>query len=233
MSVLGKRGHREGIQTSLFGMDKNYACGARLILNVGHRSLQENIDALPIHSPMVVWGGIGPCPVSSRQLRGVFVTQPNLMLYNQFLHHNGQGTNTPFNHPTLLDPQSEGLHKRLLELCAKINQKFGEPVNHITIQSYDSSDTSKHGRHQDQTNSWVQGSSFFVLSLGHSRIFRVKRLGALDGKEDIILEHGSMLHIPWETNQNYTHEIPSSKKLKDIPRYSIVFRQMRATAMHS
>lgn len=88
MSVLGKRGHREGIQTSLFGMDKNYACGARLILNFGHRSLQESIDALPIHSPMVVWRDIGPCPVSSRQLRGVFVTQPNLMLYNQFLHHN-------------------------------------------------------------------------------------------------------------------------------------------------
>lgn len=214
---------------------KVYKCGAILSLQFveDSKSLKKFLTELPIHPPMVIWVASEPRAVASRQLRGVFVTLPNLRPYNHFLSKVPEEdfANSPFNRPVLLNANSSVFHARLLQLCETIKMNFGEPVNHITIQSYDSTNKSHHNAHRDKTQNWVVNSSFFVLSLGEKRIFRVKQWSNADAPsqnltEDIHLPEGSLLRVPSATNENYTHEVLKSSGLTET-RFSIVFRQMR------
>ena len=226
-------------QMSLFGSDKIYKCGAvRSLLFVRDcRTLENTLNELPVYR-MLNWAAGEPRLVTTRQLRGVFVTLPNLRPYNQFLSRvpREEFANSPFNRPVLLNRNLGALHARLLELCETINVKFGEAVNHITIQSYDSTNKSHHNAHRDKTQSWVDGASFFVLSLGETRIFRVKPWNHDAGKpfqnspeeDDIDLPDGSLLKVPGATNNNYSHEVPNSSALTET-RFSIVFRHMTQT----
>ena len=224
-------------QMSLFGSDKVYKCGAvRSLLFVRDcRNLERTLNELPIY-PMFVWAADEPRLVTSRQLRGVFVTLPNLRPYNQFLSRvpHDEFANSPFNRPVLLAGNSGALHARLLEVCETINVKFGEHVNHITILSYDSTNKSHHNAHRDATQNWVAGASLFVLSLGETRIFRVKPWNhdedtpLQNSPEDIELPDGSLLKVPGVTNNSYSHEVPNSCVLTKT-RLSIVFRQMMPT----
>ena len=171
---------------------------------------------------------------STRQLRGVFVTNKNLALYNEFLDSTSFSFETsPFNLPLLLEKDMGTLHVLLLELCERINMKFNANVNHITIQSYDNNGESHHNAHKDKDRNWIPNASFFVLSIGHTRYFRLGQ--RCDGIRKIIdefpLEQGSLLEIPFATNRLYDHDIPKrsfGSGNSKLPRYSLVFRQMKS-----
>jgi len=168
---------------------------------------------------------------STRQLRGVFVTKNGLALYNEFLAPNSE--KSPFNKPVLLNKDMGILHDKLLALCERINTEFNANVNHITIQSYDRNSESHHNAHQDKAKNWIPNASFFVLSIGHTRYFRLgqRRDGIREIIEKFPLESGSLLEIPFETNRRYDHDVPKASfgsSSSKLPRYSVVFRQMRS-----
>ncbi len=53
----------------------------------------------------------------------------------------------------------------------------------------------------------IEGSVIVTISLGAPRTFRLKPYRA-KGTIDLPVVHGSVVVIPWETNQRWTHEVP-------------------------
>lgn len=195
--------------------------------------LMEYFSSLSVH-PLVPKNGFA-VHASTRELCGVFVTQPNLCLYNDFLDREcAEFKTSPFNNPTLLQPM-HAFHNRLFALCDTIYKDTGTRVNHLVVQRYHANSQSHHNAHSDKTQSWVQGASFCVLSLGHSRTFRIgNRTGpglfaASEVKDQIVLHSRSLLEVPFTTNDKYKHDVPHQNNDSTQPRYSIVFRQMRST----
>ena len=63
------------------------------------------------------------------------------------------------------------------------------------------------GAHRDSTKGLIEGAPIVGISLGEERLFRMRRH---QGKErvDLVVRHGDVIIIPWETNQAWTHELP-------------------------
>lgn len=239
-----KRSLTEGDNTILMakflgGDPRTFSTGVKLYHDYISREqaveLMEYFCGLSVH-PLVPKNGFA-VNASTRELCGVFVTQPGLCLYNDFLDHEcAEFKTSPFNNPTLLQAMCTP-HRRLLALCETIYNDTGTRVNHLVIQRYRANNQSHHNAHKDKTQSWVQGASFCVLSLGHSRTFRIgNRTGlglfaASEVKDEIVLHNRSLLEVPFTTNEKYKHDVPHRNNASTKPRYSIVFRQMRSAQM--
>ncbi len=67
------------------------------------------------------------------------------------------------------------------------------------------------GRHRDSAIGMRQGAPIVTVSLGETRIFRMRKWRG-DGQHDFAVDHGSVIVMPYDTNRAWTHEIVKSKR---------------------
>ena len=63
------------------------------------------------------------------------------------------------------------------------------------------------GRHRDKPNDLIPGAPIVTISLGASRTFRLRPWKGRT-KVDFSVVDGTVLVLPFETNQTWTHEVP-------------------------
>jgi alkylated DNA repair dioxygenase AlkB len=84
-------------------------------------------------------------------------------------------------------------------------------LNAILVNWYDGKLGHYMGRHRDTMNKLVKGTPIVTISFGEERIFRLRpREGC--GHTDFLSSDGAVFVMPYETNREWTHEIPRLKK---------------------
>jgi len=68
------------------------------------------------------------------------------------------------------------------------------------------------GAHRDDTRDLFKDSPVVTISLGEERVFRMRKYKEKKLKKDITVRNGEVIVVPWNTNLNWTHEVPSFKK---------------------
>lgn len=95
-------------------------------------------------------------------------------------------------------------------------------LNGLLLNWYDGALGHYIGKHRDKTTGMINGSPIVTISLGESRIFRLRRWKGQE-KIDFVADHGDVFVIPFKMNKQWTHEVPKSKKYKK-KRISITIR---------
>lgn len=95
-------------------------------------------------------------------------------------------------------------------------------LNGLLLNWYDGQRGHYLGAHRDDIRELVQESPIATISLGEERIFRFRPYKG-KGYKDLVVQHGDVVIIPWETNLKWKHEIPLFKKYKGR-RLSITLR---------
>lgn len=95
-------------------------------------------------------------------------------------------------------------------------------LNGLLLNWYDAARQHYIGPHSDSTIGLVSETPIVTISLGASRIFRLRpRRGK--GFKDFPAAHGMVLILPWNTNLNTKHEVPHRKD-SEGQRISITIR---------
>lgn len=84
-------------------------------------------------------------------------------------------------------------------------------LNGLLLNWYDGERKHYIGAHRDDTRDLVSGSPIVTISLGEERIFRMRPYKQ-KGKVDVPMQHGSVIVVPANTNQKWTHEVPHFSK---------------------
>ena len=84
-------------------------------------------------------------------------------------------------------------------------------LNGILINWYDGSQGHYIGPHRDSREGLIEGAPIVTISFGEERVFRIRPHGG-KGKIDIPVADGTVIVIPYVTNQKWTHEVPKSTK---------------------
>ncbi len=95
-------------------------------------------------------------------------------------------------------------------------------LNGILVNWYDGSKRHYIGKHQDSTTGIISGTPIVTISLGETRIFRL-RSKTKSGYRDFLAENRSVFIMPYETNKIWTHEVPYFKNYQGR-RISITLR---------
>lgn len=114
----------------------------------------------------------------------------------------------------------------LLSLREKIQQAVNHPFNSVLLNYYRDGQDSM-GWHADNEKELGRNPVIASLNLGASRPFQLKH-NTLGGKQEIILEHGSLLIMGGSLQHHWKHQIPKRKKIQD-PRINLTFRQILKT----
>ncbi|MFK7807149.1 MAG: alpha-ketoglutarate-dependent dioxygenase AlkB [Saprospiraceae bacterium] len=86
-------------------------------------------------------------------------------------------------------------------------------LNGLLLNWYDGEKGHYIGAHRDTTKDLLKDSPVVTISLGEERVFRFRpHKEKRKGKQDFLLENGSALVIPWNTNLDWTHEVPNFKR---------------------
>lgn len=72
---------------------------------------------------------------------------------------------------------------------------------------YDAEHAHYIGKHRDSTRDMIDGAPIVTISLGATRLFRLRPWRAA-GIVDLEAAHGSVIVIPYATNLAWTHEVP-------------------------
>lgn len=97
----------------------------------------------------------------------------------------------------------------LSPLLVWAKKEIDERLNGILLNWYDADQGHYIGRHRDSTANMVCGAPIVTISFGESRLFRIRPWRKHSGnlKWDFVVENGSVILIPFETNLAFTHEI--------------------------
>ena len=99
-------------------------------------------------------------------------------------------------------------------------------LNGALVNWYDGARGHYIGAHRDSTKNLDAQAPIVILSAGEARVFRLRRWRGDGRKWDVLVEAGSVLVLPYETNLVFTHEVPLSKRQSDR-RISLTFRAFR------
>lgn len=80
-------------------------------------------------------------------------------------------------------------------------------LNGLLFNWYDAEHAHYIGKHRDSTKGMIDGAPIVTISLGASRLFRLRPWRGA-GKLDLEAEHGAVIVIPYTTNLLWTHEVP-------------------------
>lgn len=94
--------------------------------------------------------------------------------------------------------------------------------NGLLLNWYDGALGHYIGKHRDSIQGMLPESPILTISLGETRTFRMRPWKGT-GYLDFIMQNGSAILIPYQTNLYWTHEVPASRKLQGR-RISITFR---------
>jgi len=112
-----------------------------------------------------------------------------------------------------------GLFEPVLQWC---QETFDQRLNGLLVNWYDGKKGHYIGKHRDSTAGMIEGCPIIVISYGQTRTFRMRPYRG-KGFTDFDTYEGSVFVIPYETNQAWTHEVPTRKGLLDR-RISFTFR---------
>lgn len=105
-------------------------------------------------------------------------------------------------------------------------QNIHEKLNGLLLNWYDGNKKHYIGAHRDDTRDLIDNTPIVTISLGQERIFRMRPFGQ-KGFKDFLMPHGRVIVVPWKTNLNWTHEVPSFAKYQG-KRISITLRCFKA-----
>lgn len=111
----------------------------------------------------------------------------------------------------------------LLSLREKIQQAVNHSFNSVLLNYYRDGQDSM-GWHADNEKELGRNPVIASFNLGASRPFQLKH-NTLGGKQEIILEHGSLLIMAGALQHHWKHQIPKRKKIQE-PRINLTFRQI-------
>jgi alkylated DNA repair dioxygenase AlkB len=132
------------------------------------------------------------------------------------------------------------------EIAARVEEKYGEPVNHAIVIKYSDGYENHAPWHQDKSedvtsknNCMKRGHGFYVISVGVPRTFQMgKALVEKPKKEEDYevvfsekLAHRSILPVTAEQNAAYYHCVP--KEDSEGERWSLIFRTIKTTERRS
>ena len=111
--------------------------------------------------------------------------------------------------------------KELLALKAIVEKESGETYNSCLLNLYHSGEEGM-GYHSDGEKMLKKNGAIASISLGVARKFSFKHK---ENKQriDIVLENGSLLVMKKETQANWVHRLPPTKKVNS-PRINLTFR---------
>jgi alkylated DNA repair dioxygenase AlkB len=122
------------------------------------------------------------------------------------------------------------------EIAARVEEKYGEPVNHAIVIKYSDGYENHAPWHHDKseelgrkTGCMKRGTGFYVISVGVPRTFQMKRSTKIfEGSIvfDEKLPHCSMLAITAQQNVDYAHCVP--KEDSEGERWSLIFRTIKS-----
>lgn len=95
-------------------------------------------------------------------------------------------------------------------------------LNGLLLNWYDGSQSHYIGAHRDDTRDLHPDSPIVTISIGQERVFRL-RPWKQKGFKDLTVRHGDIVVVPWDTNTQWTHEVPHFKKYNG-KRISITLR---------
>jgi alkylated DNA repair dioxygenase AlkB len=84
-------------------------------------------------------------------------------------------------------------------------------LNGLLLNWYDGQLGHYIGKHRDSIKNLDRAAPIVTISLGESRVFRVRPFKG-KGTIDFPVSHGSVIVMPFETNQNWMHEIVKTTK---------------------
>ncbi|EAZ80434.1 alpha-ketoglutarate-dependent dioxygenase AlkB family protein [Algoriphagus machipongonensis] len=109
----------------------------------------------------------------------------------------------------------------LQELKSKIEEKTGETFNSCLLNLYHNGSEGM-AWHSDGEKDLKRNGAIASLSLGAERKFAFKHKVSKE-KVEMILEQGSLLVMKDETQSNWLHRLPPTKKIHQ-PRINLTFR---------
>lgn len=116
----------------------------------------------------------------------------------------------------------------LLLLKNKIEEKTGEKFNSCLLNLYhDGSEGMAY--HSDAEKDLKKNGAIASLTLGAERKFSFKHKTSGE-RIDLFLEHGSLLIMKDETQTNWLHRLPPTKKIR-TPRINLTFRMIDKTSI--
>lgn len=118
--------------------------------------------------------------------------------------------------------ESQKLNEKLLLLLNKINEIFNSNYNGILINKYkDGNDYIS--AHSDNEKD-LEKTNIISISFGSSRKFRIRDKNNKKIIKDFIINSYDMIVMGGNFQEEFTHEIPIEKKIKD-ERISFTFRK--------
>jgi alkylated DNA repair dioxygenase AlkB len=104
-------------------------------------------------------------------------------------------------------------------------------LNGLLLNWYDGSLGHYIGPHRDSTKNMVHGAPIVTISFGEQRLFRLRQWKAASATPPVDLEvtNGSVLVMPYATNQVVTHEVRPSARFRG-KRISVTIRAFFAEA---
>jgi alkylated DNA repair dioxygenase AlkB len=118
---------------------------------------------------------------------------------------------------------------RLVPLWEWAKQTIDARLNGLLLNWYDGQLGHYIGRHRDSTTHRIEGAPIVTISLGAARTFRLRPYRG-PGRADFPVRDGSVLIIPFVTNESWTHEVPKGKRDAGR-RISVTMRAFAVTAM--
>lgn len=92
-------------------------------------------------------------------------------------------------------------------------QEIDSRLNGLLLNWYDGRLGHYIGKHRDSTVNMIEGAPIVTVSFREHRTFRLRPWRG-SGYTDFTVRNGSVVVVPYDTNQTWTHEVPASKKLK-------------------
>ncbi|MDP2387137.1 MAG: alpha-ketoglutarate-dependent dioxygenase AlkB [Bacteroidota bacterium] len=111
--------------------------------------------------------------------------------------------------------------EELLRLKDLVEKKSGEQFNSCLLNLYHTGDEGM-AWHSDGEKMLKPNGAIASLSLGAERLFKFKHKQSNE-VVSILLEHGSLLIMKDQTQHNWVHRLPPTKKIK-TPRINLTFR---------
>lgn len=102
------------------------------------------------------------------------------------------------------------------------HQNIDPSLNGLLLNWYDGKLGHYIGAHRDDTRDMIPETPIVTISLGQERMFRMRPYKG-KGFRDFPMQNGQVLIIPWDTNLEWTHEVPHFKEY-DKKRISVTLR---------
>jgi len=111
----------------------------------------------------------------------------------------------------------------LEQIKVKVEQKTKEEFNSVLLNQYRNGDDSI-SWHTDAERELGENPTIASVTFGEARVFQMRHIETKE-KVSLELEHGSLLIMQGELQHYWQHQIPKTKKDKDI-RINLTFRKI-------